>query len=254
VPTPFYHLDLAQSVLMDDDLPTEIRKLLYSNKPAFFMGNIAPDVQVISGRQRIDTHFYQLPIHTNELKPWERLFQEYPDLANVAGLPTRKAVFLGGYCSHLLADWLWAIEVFEPVFGMDSAWRTFEERLYLHNVLRSHMDLQIYPRLNGTIYSALERAVFNHCLTFAEDQHLETWKKMLTGQLGPGGEIQTVNFFSNRQGISAAAFYDLLHSEESMELEIFTHLPRQHLDTFRKNLIRDNINLYQHLFRDLAPT
>jgi hypothetical protein len=158
VPTPFYHLDVAEIVLSQEDLPVEVHAFLTHHKPAFMFGNVAPDVQVVSGQKREETHFFRLPVSENTCYPWEPIFRENPGLTHPCKLSPDRAAFLAGYLCHLQADWSWAVEIFEPVFGMHASWSTFHDRLYLHNVLRSYMDLKVMERLNGRTRHHLEQA------------------------------------------------------------------------------------------------
>ena len=158
MPTPFYHLDVAEIVLSQEDLPVEVHAFLTHHKPAFMFGNVAPDVQVVSGQKREETHFFRLPVSENTCYPWEPIFRENPGLTHPCKLSPDRAAFLAGYLCHLQADWSWAVEIFEPVFGMHASWSTFHDRLYLHNVLRSYMDLKVMERLNGRTRHHLEQA------------------------------------------------------------------------------------------------
>ncbi|MFQ5410084.1 MAG: hypothetical protein ACE5FI_16875, partial [Anaerolineales bacterium] len=63
MPTPFYHLALAEALLADDKLPTDTRQLLAAQRPAFLFGHTAPDVQTVSGQLREATHFFSIPLH-----------------------------------------------------------------------------------------------------------------------------------------------------------------------------------------------
>ena len=236
VPTPFYHLDVAESLLVQDDLPVGVRRLLEKHKSAFTLGNVAPDVQVISGQKRAETHFYNLPVEPNALPPWDRFFREYPELSQPQTLSPVRAVFLAGYFCHLQADWCWATEIYDPIFGISATWNSFRQRLYLHNVLRSYMDLQGFACINGYTRGYLEQVGFDRWLPFVSDNHLRAWRDLLTDQLKPGAEIQTVEVFASRQGIPPGTYYDLLNSEEALEREIFVHLPCYHLDTFLMEL------------------
>ena len=252
VPTPFYHLDIAESLLVQDDLPAGFRRLLEKHKSAFTFGNVAPDVQVISGQKRAETHFYNLPVEHSALTPWDRIFQLYPELFQPQTLSPVRAVFLAGYFCHLQADWYWAVEIYEPNFGVTATWNTFRQRLYLHNVLRSYMDLQGFACINGYTRESLEQVALDQWLPFAADNHLRAWRDLLADQLKPGAEIQTVEVFASRQGIPPGTYYDLLNSDEALDREIFVQLPRYHLDTYRRNLINKNIVFLETYLQDLV--
>ena len=75
------------------------------------------------------------------------MFSEYPQLAHAQSLSVQQAAFIAGYCTHLLIDQTWIWEVFHPYFGSRARWGDLSERLFLHNVLRAHLDRRDYARL-----------------------------------------------------------------------------------------------------------
>ena len=241
MPTPFYHLSLAEEILAHPELPAGMRLFLSEHRSEFLFGNTAPDVQVVSGQPRASTHFFDLPLQPDERPAWEKFLASNPRLANLGELPAAQAAFVAGYLCHLQADIFWIKEIFIPVFGRRSQWESFPKRLYLHNVLRAYLDRKILPELsNGAGISGVNP---DRWLPFVQDIHLISWRDFLTSQLHPGARIQTVEVFAARQGISPDAYYALLCSEERLDEEIFTHLPRQALDDYRQEIIRENLSL-----------
>jgi hypothetical protein len=222
-----------------------MRRLLKEQRGAFLFGNTAPDVQVISGQLRLETHFFDFPLSSWPRAPWERCLLAYPSLAQPRRLPAEQAAFICGYLCHLQADWYWAKDIFVPVFGLHSAWGTFTQRLYLHNVLRAYLDRQIVPTLTNGLVFALTEVTPGGWLPFVDDAHLLRWRDLLATQLRPGASVQTVDVFAARQGVSPQEFYRLLDSEEDMEREVFSHIPRYHLERYRCRLVEENLHLIE---------
>jgi len=243
---------MAESLLKDESLQEEIRQFLAGYPAAFLLGHVAPDVQVVSGQKREETHFYRLPVAENDTTPWEKICRTYPELASSRVEPGAHAAFLAGYFCHLQADWAWTKNIFEPIFGRDAAWGQPPKRLYLHNVLRSYMELQVLEHLNGFIRQGVDQAAIKDWLPFTKDEHLRTWQAFLADQLKPGAKIQTVEVFASRQGISPADYYKLLHSEQNLEIEIFSHLPRTRLDTYRNEVLQANIVFLNYYLDDMT--
>jgi hypothetical protein len=227
MPTPFYHLSLAEDLLKYPALREEVRHFLLDSICIFLFGNTAPDVQVVSGQPRLATHFFDLPIQENAALAWELMTSEYPSLAQAERLSKQQAAFVAGYLCHLQADWMWVKDIFSPVFGPRCSWGSFSERLYLHNVLRAYLDVRILPELRSGMDSCLQQAEPNGWLPFVDDRHLIEWRNKLFPQLQPGAATQTVEVFSTRGGISAPEFSALLESEERMQQEVFGHLSLQ---------------------------
>jgi hypothetical protein len=243
MPTPFYHLSVAEELLKNPALPEGVRLALSEQLPAFLLGNTAPDVQVVSGQQREATHFFRVPIMPGTRMPWNQLLASYPELARAEELPPAQAAFLAGYLCHLQADWQWILDIFAPIFGPARKWSNFSQRLYLHNVLRSYLDRQIMPDLPADTRDLLRKSEPDHWLPFVDDAHLKEWGSYLAQQLEPGTAARTVEVFAARQRISPSEFYRLLDSESRMNTEIFSKLPRQRLVQYRRKLVDSNIIL-----------
>jgi len=243
VPTPFYHLNLAESLLNRHELPGEVHQFLHTSACAFLFGNTAPDVQVVSGQPRQQTHFFNLPIRVEDPPAWELMLSNYPCLAEPQGLPATQVAFLAGYLCHLQADWYWVKEIFAPVFGPTCSWGTFRERLYLYNVLRAYLAMHILPELHSGMDACLGAVQPDGWLPFVDDHYLVQWRDLLFPQLQPGAATQTVKVFSTRQGISALEFHDLLESEERMQEEVFVHLPLEKVERVHQTILVENSRL-----------
>jgi hypothetical protein len=62
----------------------------------------------------------------------------------------------------------------------------------------------------------------------------------ITNQPRPGSKIPTVGVFASHEGILPVAYYDLLNSDLTLELEIFPFLPLHNPDSYRDNLMCEN--------------
>ncbi len=246
VPTPFYHLSLAEDLLSYPGLSDTVRQFLHNSRAEFLFGNTAPDVQVVSGQPRQRTHFFSLPVLPGDPPGWERLLNDHPHLAKAHLLKASQLAFITGYLCHLQADWYWVNEIFAPSFGPRCTWSSFRERLYLHNVLRAYLDQRILPSIRSGMHSTLSLVEPDGWLPFVADRHLVQWRDLLTPQLVPGAAIQTVEVFASRQGISVPEFYALLESEERMREEVFVHLPLNIVDDYREKMLVENAHLITH--------
>jgi hypothetical protein len=246
MPTPFYHLSVANELLEHPNLPAEVHAFMNKERPAFLFGNTAPDVQTISKQARHETHFFDIPLDHEAPPPWSRLLMCYDDLSSPERLSSDKAAFIMGYLCHLQADWLWVKDVFLPVFGKKAGWETFSRRLYLHNVLRSYMDQEILPTISNGTAASMTNARPDHWLPFVLDTYLYRWRNFIAEQLQPGAKVRTVEVFAARQGVSPDDYYHLLTSIERMEFEVFSHLPHELLDIYRESLVEENLLLIQN--------
>lgn len=254
MPTPFYHISVAEELASLPQLPGNLQRLLKENICAFLLGNTAPDVHVLSKQPRPDTHFFSLPIQNGMLPAWEQFLAANPSLANPQELPASQAAFAAGYLCHLQADWLWIKNIYAPVFSRECTWETPAYRNYIHNVLRSYLDLQVWEKINPAYGSCLEAVNPSGWLPFVEDRYLCEWRDFIARQLKPGGAKETVQVFAARQGIDPGEFYRLLESEERMDQEVFCHLNRDYIEAFRAALITENLLLIHAYFsRQIVP-
>lgn len=243
VPTPFTHLQLARELL--PRLGPGARGGVEAHWGAFLLGNIAPDVQTISGQSREATHFFPVPLAGAPPAP-RSLLRSYPALARRRALEPAHAAFVAGYLAHLVFDQRWISDIFEPVFGPQRGWGTFRERLYLHNVLRAHWDAADLARLPAVMGGDLHQAEPRGWLPFVTDNHLAAWRDLVDDQLGPGAP-RTVEVFAARMQVDPAEFAALLASPAELERRLFSRLPRSALDAYRAKgleLSREVIDAY----------
>lgn len=242
MPTPFYHLSIADELLQNPGVPKPIRGFLDGQRCVFYLGNTAPDVQVISGQSRQSTHFFGVP-PKGFSSAWKQLFKKHPGLADAEKIPPDQAAFIAGYICHLQADMLWIKKIFLPYFVKKLKIVKIRRNLYLHNILRTHLDEQIINALPDEIGNCLQKVIPWNWLPFVEDEHISAWRDLIADQLHPGSKSKTVEVFAKRLGISSKDFTDLLHSKDMMEKEIFALIPQEVLVKYRQELIAKNITL-----------
>ncbi len=228
MPTPFYHLSLALDLRLDPAFPAFLRE----EWSAFCFGNIAPDAQTITGQPRYDTHFFNVPM-PDPTPAWHVMFAHYPGLAQAILLPPAQAAFVAGYLCHLALDQLWIVHIFDPIFGENANWANFRERLFLHNVLRIHLDQLDVPKLLSEMGFTLRAARPQNWLPFLTDQPLCQWRDFVAGQLVEGALSQTVEVFAARMRVPRTDFESLLQSPADMDARIFSRLSQESLASYR---------------------
>jgi hypothetical protein len=244
VPTPFYHISLAQDILAHPDLPEKTRSFLCEHACDFYLGKTAPDVQTVSGQKRSETHFFYIPLRGAK-PPWEKMLSKNRSLRDPSALPPSQAAFIAGYLCHLQADISWLKRIFLPYFGLGERWIKLQRRLFLHNVMRAYLDEQILSKIPPDISSCLHQTQPDHWLPFVADQYLVVWRDDLAQQLHPNGNSRTNEVFAERMGVSVEEITNLLNSEEQLDKELFSHIPRQNLVEYRQAVIRENLDLLQ---------
>jgi hypothetical protein len=248
VPTPFYHLSLATQLLDHPALTPAVQAGLSGQRCAFCFGKTAPDVQTLSGQPRPETHFYWFPVLTKVL-PWKQMLRRYPEMANPAELEPAKAAFTAGYLCHLQADILWIEMISMPFFIGPGGWKKpKQERILLHNVLRAYLDEEIFPELPADLGACLKQVQPDGWLPVVENKYLDEWRDFLAEQLTPEGATQTIEVFAKRQGVPVEEFAGLLHSEERLDRELFSFVPRDTLVEYRNAVIAENLVLLSDYF------
>jgi hypothetical protein len=171
------------------------------------------------------------------------MFDQYPALQDVSQMSPAHAAFIAGYICHLQADIIWIKDLFIPYFLPRITKGDHKYIAYVHNALRTYLDEQILPGLRHGAGTCLHSARPNGWLPFVEQSDLVRWRDFLSDQLMPGAQSQTVQVFAERLGMTPEEFLQLVHSEERMESEVFSFVPRQVLVEYRDKLIAANLEL-----------
>ena len=229
MPTPAVHLALAEKMLRRDDLSLVAGRLLREHRGPFLLGHTAPDVRTISGQDREECHFYDIP-RTSKRSAYLELFARHPSLRNVDRLAPSQIAFVAGYIAHLELDELWLDHVFYPfLYG---EWATLRERLFLHNVLRTWVDQRAQEALTGTVAGSLRLVQPSEWLPFVRDCDLRVWRDWLVRQLQPGRKMETAEVLAGRMGVPASGIHALVDSRSAMEERVFRRFPRSALESF----------------------
>jgi len=253
MPTPFNHL-LAAHDLRDAILTREVRQALAEPEvwSAFLLGNIAPDVQTISGQTREATHFFPVPM--GQAPPaHETLLAQHLTLRRSFEMLASRAAFVAGYLAHLMFDQFWIGEIFEPIFGPEQTWATFRERLYLHNALRAYWDANDLAQLPAPTGGELRAAAPSSWLPFVTDEHLRAWRNLIADQLYPDQPIRTVEVFAERMKVDAQAFAALISSPAEMQRRVFDRVPSERLAHYRAQALARSARLIEAYWMDVAP-
>jgi hypothetical protein len=225
MPTPFMHLDFAERLRAHTALSPRVRDWLEAELPAFYLGNIAADYQIICDIPRETTHFYSLPPEPGS-QAHQAMLARYPELAAADRLPADQAVFIAGYCFHLIQDLIWYRRVLEPFFFLSDGWpRAPRARFVAHNSLLTYLDQCAYQRLPEYAGPTLSRSASHNWLPFADDEQLHEWTDLIVRQLLPGSTTETIAIFSSRLHMSAEEFAGNLNDTQWMNEQVFSKAP-----------------------------
>jgi hypothetical protein len=220
MPTPFTHLEAAQRLLQDEQIPHEVRDALQAECPAFLLGNIAADARTESGIKREDTHFYSYDKGITE-HPWRVMMQTYPSL-ETAHSPAQRA-FLAGYVAHLSMDEWWSLHMLGPHFG-SREWAPRPQRFLMLHIILIYMDERDYDKLQPWQQATLEAAEPNNWTPFMSDTILCDWRDFIGRQVKPG-RSETLEVLGSRVNLKPADLRAILDDPERMHRDLWQHIP-----------------------------
>ena len=220
MPTPFTHLETAQRLLQDAEIPPVIREALAAESGAFLLGNIAADARTESGLRREDTHFYSYDKDITD-HPWRVMMRRNTTLETPHSPAQR--VFLAGYIAHLSIDEWWSLHMLGPHFA-GREWGSRQFRFLMLHALLIYMDERDYASLEPWQHETLCSASPDQWLPFMNDRILSDWRDFIADQLPPAGDSQTLEVLGARINKTPAELRAILDSPERMEADLWQNI------------------------------
>ncbi len=220
MPTPFTHLETAQRLLVDEQVPAATRAILAQHKPAFLLGNIAADARNNGNLTREATHFYSYDKRMHK-HPWRVMLDQNPSLAHPTNEDQR--AFVAGYVAHLSIDEIWSLHMLGPQFA-ETDWAPQNTRFLMLHVLLIHMDERDYGRLEAWQPPTLAQAMPDHWLPFMSDDILNGWRDFIDEQITPGGTSQTLEVFGKRINKRPEELRAILDFPAQMQSGLWDHV------------------------------
>jgi hypothetical protein len=221
MPTPFTHLEVAQRLLVDEQILPEVREALMAECPAFLLGNIAADARTESGMKREDTHFYSYDKGISD-HPWRVMMQLHPTLETAHS--TAQRAFLAGYVAHLSMDEWWSLHMLGPHFAARE-WAPRPQRFIMLHILLISMDERDFHRLLPWEYETLRAAQPEDWTPFMSDAILRDWRDFIARQIAPDGGSETLEVLGARINMQPDELRAILNSPERMDADLWAHIP-----------------------------
>jgi hypothetical protein len=246
MPTPFTHLEIAQRLLCDAEIPDAFRALLNAERGAFLLGNIAADARVSSGITREATHFYAYDRPIEE-HPWRVMVEKHPTLQQPHS--RAQAAFVAGYVAHLSIDEAWGVELVRPRFVKhDWGEAGYEMRFLMLHVILTYMDERDLPKLESWQAEVLPTAAPDRWLPFMGDDILRQWRDYVAQQIAPGGKSLTLQVLGERIMKPPEELRAILDSPSQMEANLWRNVPRDFLvEAERKMYTHARQQVYRYL-------
>jgi hypothetical protein len=253
MPTASAHLAAALELL--DDPALSASQQLASGEPhgAFMLGNFSPDVRVINGLAREITHFYDIPLSPGTSAS-HALLNTHPELAKGDVLSANQAAFVAGYMAHLIMDEAWLEFVVMPyIFIDDAAWDTNHPNYRLYSLLMTYLAEQGDRQVPSDMADTLRAVEPNNWLPFASDEHLVEWRERVIQYALTDGGWRTAKMFAHQMGSNADELYAVVTSQEAMDREVFSVMPREKLETFQRSTHKRSIKALNAYLVSSAP-
>ena len=147
-----------------------------ADRGAFLLGSTAPDIRVITRRDREETHFFALT-DLSDQDSVARMFRENPSLAMPSGLDAATTAFVAGYLTHLVLDETFIREIYRPHFGALSDIDEDPKSNVLDRALQYELDRRDREAVEamGKIRGDLEASGPVTGIPFIEDEYLVEW-------------------------------------------------------------------------------
>ncbi|MBI2918326.1 MAG: zinc dependent phospholipase C family protein [Chloroflexi bacterium] len=152
--------------------------VLQRHAGSFYLGSTAPDIRLLTGTAREETHFYDLGRLKGE-SGTVALFRAHPNLAPGTGLDDASRAFVAGYLSHLHTDEVWISEVWQPYFGASKEDSSAITQM-LDRALQYELDLrEREPSTMEAVRSALGSDSATPAVPFLDSESLARWREFV---------------------------------------------------------------------------
>lgn len=232
MPSATAHLVTALDLLEDPALAA--RQRLLSEQGAFLLGSVSPDVRMVSGLTREETHFYDIPV-SSEAPAAQTLLETYPTLSDAHTLSGKHAAFIAGYLTHLIMDETWLEVVVMPYIFIDRAvWDSNHPNYRLYSLLMIHLAEEGARHVTPQMIEQMRACQPQGWLPFASDQQLIEWRDRVAAYCSDNSGLQTARMFAAQMKIEAEELYSSATSQTALENELHTAVPGTALKSFQR--------------------
>lgn len=234
MPTSAVHLNAALVVLRDTTLAARQHLSSGEQRAAFLLGSVSPDVRVVSGVSREETHFYDIPLDHHSSAS-QNMLENYPSLADPAALTPGQAAFVAGYITHLMMDEAWLEVVVMPyIFIDDAAWGSQHPNFRLYSLLMIHLAETGGQQMTEAIVHDLRAARPQAWLPFASDDHLRQWRDRVAEHMNAEHGWRTAEMFARYMQVDAHDLFGVVTSDQALATQVFSIVAQQTLDDFHQ--------------------
>lgn len=221
MPTPFTHLEIANRLLCDPQLPEAMQTAFRTYEPAFLLGIICADAKV-PRKDREWTHFYSYTRPMDD-HPWRTMMVQYPAL--MTPMSPEHRVFVAAYVAHLATDEHWSRYMLKPHFG-DATWgNNIRWRFFVLNLLMITLDERDLRTLTFDQAQVMKRCHPQDWLPFIPDNVLVEWRDFVGNQI-PDASL-SLEILSERVDKTVEELRILVDSPTKMQSYLWSNVSRE---------------------------
>ncbi|MCK9495373.1 MAG: zinc dependent phospholipase C family protein [Dehalococcoidia bacterium] len=208
-----------------------------ADRGAFYLGATAPDIRVLTRRNREETHFFRLD-DMGDQDSVSRMFQENPSLAMPSGLDAATTAFIAGYLTHLVLDETFINQVYRPNFGALSEIDADPRSNVLDRALQYELDRRDREATETmeAVRGALVASGPVTGIPFIEDQYLVEWVTVSADVAGQPADYSRFRRMMQRHlsmaGYDEATIDEACERPEELVREAFSVVPSEDLERF----------------------
>ena len=151
-----------------------------ADRGAYYFGSSAPDIRVITRRDRRETHFFDLDQMAAQ-DSVEAMFEQHPTLRQSQALDPSTLAFMAGYLTHLAMDETYIETLYRDYFGARSSLRDDLRAPLLDRALQYELNRRELEQgaVMRTIREALAQCPTANGVPFIADEHLAEWRDVV---------------------------------------------------------------------------
>ncbi|MCC6237180.1 MAG: zinc dependent phospholipase C family protein [Dehalococcoidia bacterium] len=153
---------------------------LDAHRGLFYLGATAPDIRVLTRRDRIHTHFFDLECLDMQ-DSVAKMLEQYPGLRDQATLDAMTRAFMAGLITHLVLDEVYIDTMYRDYFGARSSMAHDPFADVLDRALQYEMNRRELEDVTALrdITSALEECEARASVDFIDGSYLGQWREVV---------------------------------------------------------------------------
>lgn len=208
-----------------------------ADRGSYYFGSSAPDIRVITRRDRSETHFFDLDKLAAQ-DSIEAMLEEHPQLRAVGELDPGTLAFMAGYLTHLAMDEAYIETMYREFFGAESPMREDARASVLDRALQYEMNRRELEdeQAMREIKASLEICRTTNAVPFIPDDQLPRWREVVIdfASQGPNWERfpRMMNVHLKRAGFSEEQIEDLSSNAPELVQESLSYVGETRVQEF----------------------